>query len=128
FKGDHGADFISIREFFTSMVNAETNLTEITRFIADWRVVTGERSVTEPQRWNEIVRSYQAAQRALTEQANSWRHQAREQLEEVERNLAERVHAVGVPEEQMAAEVATLSHLIDDIRQRLAQTETTFYE
>jgi hypothetical protein len=50
-----------VGEFFTSMVNAETGLPEVTRFIADWRALTDQRSVTGTARWNEILRTYQAA-------------------------------------------------------------------
>src|SRR5262249_3046045 len=58
FKRDHGAEFGNVREFFTGMVNAETGLPEVARFIADWRAVTNERSVTETARWNEILQAY----------------------------------------------------------------------
>ncbi|MEI7768477.1 MAG: BREX system P-loop protein BrxC [Chloroflexales bacterium] len=126
FQREHGAEFVNIREFYTGMVNAETNIPEVGRFIGDWRVVTTERSVTDPQRWNEVVRSFQAAQQALTAQAASWRQQAQDTLTSAESGLRERLRTVGVPDEALDDEIAGMSPIYTPIRERLSAAELSF--
>src|SRR4029079_6812132 len=76
FRRDYGQEFIKLHEFFTSMMYADIGLDEVRRFIGDWRALTNERSVTEPKRWAEVVRSYQAAQQAMAQQVHTWRQLA----------------------------------------------------
>ena len=55
FQRQHGAEFQTVRDFFSSMVNADVDLPELRRFISDWRAVINERSMTEADRWNELM-------------------------------------------------------------------------
>jgi hypothetical protein len=128
FQRDHGSEFGNVREFFTSMVNAETGLPEVSRFINDWRAVMSENSVTESRRWHEIVQSYRNARQAITNQVSAWLEEARSQLRDTEQSLTERLRAHGVPEEQVAAEVADLSTRFADVRQRLSQETSSLAE
>jgi len=104
FRKDHGSTFTSVRDFSLRMVYSSIDLPEINQFIADWRAVTGERSVTEPARWNEIVQSYHAAQQAITDRIAEWRQEAQDRLAEIDTALEARVRDAGVPEEQVAEE------------------------
>ena len=72
FQREHGNDFLAVRDFFSSMVNAEVDLPELRRFISDWRALTNERSVTEADRWNELMNTYHAAHQAVTNQIATW--------------------------------------------------------
>ena len=128
FQHEYGAEFGNIREFYTSMVNAETNIPEVARLISDWRVLTSERNVTEPQRWSEVVRVYQAAQQALAAQALAWRTQAQEALVAAEAGLAERLQTAGVPEAALDDELAKVGLAYGSVRTRLALPELSFAE
>ncbi len=120
FQHEQGTLFLQMRDFFNSMVNTEVDLTEVRRFISDWRTVTGARTVTEAARWNELVPVYQAAQHALTTQSAAWLADARARLATLEAGLEERVRAQGVPEEQMATEVGGVAALFAEVRSRVA--------
>ncbi len=128
FKQDHGPEFISLHDFFTSMVNAETGLAEVRQFIADWRAVISEQSVTEPQRWSELRQAYHAAQQALAGQVAHWRQETCERLAAIEQDLEARVRATGVPDAEVAGIVAELQALFAEMRQRLDQIDSEFYE
>jgi chromosome segregation ATPase len=110
------------------MMYADINLDEVRRFVGDWRVVTNERSVTEPKRWAEIVRSHQAAQQAIAQQIHTWRQLAQDRLAEIEASLEERVRTAKVPEEQIATERAGLAGLFEIVRGRLNQADLAFDE
>src|SRR5260370_23998406 len=101
FQREHGTMFLTVRDFFSSMVNAEVDLPELRRFISDWRALASERSVTEADRWNELLKTYHAAQQAVTNQIATWQQDARQQFTEIQAHLKERVLAAGVPGEQV---------------------------
>ncbi len=128
FKRDQGAEFGNLREFFTSMVYADVGLTEVDRFIADWRAVTEEKSVTQPARWNEVLQVYHAARQAMTNQVATWRRDATADLSEIEGGLDQQVRAAGVPDEQVASAVAVLRPIFQPIHDRLGQTTLSYNE
>ena len=128
FRKDHGSTFTSVRDFSLRMVYSSIDLPEINQFIADWRAVTGERSVTEPARWNEIVQSYHAAQQAITDRIAEWRQEAQDRLAEIDTALEARVRDAGVPEEQVAEEAEKLETLFQGVRDSLSQPDTGLYE
>ena len=128
FQREHGNDFLAVRDFFSSMVNAEVDLPELRRFISDWRALTNERSVTEADRWNELINTYHAAHQAVTNQIATWREEARKNFIEVQAHLKERVQAAGVPDEQTDAEVAALEADLHSVKERIEQPNPGFSE
>src|SRR5260370_7292779 len=100
--------FLTVRDFFSSMVNAEVDLPELRRFISDWRALTNERSVTEADRWNELMKTYHTAQQAVTNQVATWQQETRHQFIEIQAHLKERVLAAGVPDQHLDDELTTL--------------------
>jgi len=128
FRRQHGTAYQTMRDFFSSMVNAEVDLPELRRFISDWRAVTDEHSVTEADRWNELMITYHAAQQAVTNQIAAWQREARKNFTEMQAQLKERVKAAGVPDEQSDAEVAALATDLQSIQKRIEQPNPGFSE
>ena len=93
FQREHSAEFLTMRDFFSSMVNADAPLPELRRFITDWRTVTNERSITEPARWNELMQTNHAAQQAVTNQIAAWQQEARQNYTAMQ-NAIERASAL----------------------------------
>jgi hypothetical protein len=120
FQHEQGALFLQVRDFFNSMVNTGTDLAEVKRFINDWRTLTNKRSVTETERWDELIAAYHAAQHALTAQVASWIADARARLAEIDAGLETRVREAGVPADKVAEETANVAALFADVRPRLA--------
>jgi len=104
------------------------DLPALRRFIADWKAVIKELSVTEADRWNEVMKSYHAAQQAVTNQIAAWQHEARQKLAEVQAHMRERVQAAGVPAEQVDAEVAVIAAELQDVQERIEQPNPSFSE
>lgn len=128
FQREQGAAFTEMRDFYNRMVNAAVDLADLRRFIEDWRAVTRERSVTDGQRWQEVVTAYRAAQRAVADQVTRWHEEARRQLTAAEAALEAEVRAAGVPDERVAEEAAGLSGLFAGVRQGLGQSSAGLYE
>lgn len=128
FQREQGATFTQVRDFYNRMVNASVDLADLRRFLEDWRAVIRERSVTDPGRWNEVMQAYGAAQRAVTEQIARWQEEARRQLANVAAGIEADVRAAGVPEEQVAAEAASLSALLAEVRAMLGRPGLGLYE
>ncbi len=128
FQRQHSAEFLTMRDFFSSMVNAEVDLPELRHFISDWRAVTDERSVTEADRWNELMKTYHAAQQAVTNQIAAWQQQSHKSYVEMQAHLKEQVLAAGVPIEKADVEVATLETDLQSIQERIEQSNPGFSE
>ena len=128
FQREQGSAFLAVRDFFSSMVNADAPLPELRRFITDWRAVTSERSITDLARWSELMQTYHAAQQAVTNQIAAWQEEARKNYTEMQAALKERVRAAGVPDEQVDAEVAVLASELQGVQGRLEQSPTDFSE
>jgi hypothetical protein len=128
FQREHGTEFLAVRDFFSSMLNAEGDLPDLRRFISDWRAVTNERSVTETDRWNELLKTYHAAHQAVTNQIAAWREEARKNFTEMQAHLKERVQAAGVPAEQADAEVAALAVDLQSVQEHIEQPNPGFSE
>lgn len=128
FRNEQDSRFRDMRNFYTSMVNANAELAEVRAFLRDYRTVENDRTLTEPARWNELSQSHQAAQTAVNSQIESWRSQAQAQLAALNTELEEAVRTVGVPEEQVRDEAAALSGLYDPVRNRLERDAATFGE
>ena len=128
FQREHGTEFLTVRDFFSSMLNAEGDLPELRRFISDWRAVTNERSVTESDRWNELMKTYHAAQQAVTNQVAAWQQEARKNFTEMQAHLKERVQSAGVPPEKADAEVAALAADLQSVQERIEQPNPGFSE
>jgi hypothetical protein len=128
FQREHGAEFLTVRDFFNNMVNADVNISELRRFILDWREVTTERSIMDPARWNELMQSYHAAQQSVTNQIAAWQQEARTDYTAIQADLKDRVRAAGVPDEQVETEVAVLQAELQGIRERLEHANPQFGE
>jgi hypothetical protein len=128
FQREQGATFTQVRDFYNRMVNASVDLADLRRFLEDWRIVIRERSVTDEGRWHEVMQAYQVAQRAVTEQIARWQEEARRQLANAEAGIEADARAVGVPDEQVAAEAAVLNGLFGDVRAGLSQPGLGLYE
>ena len=55
FQREQGSTFTQLRDFYNRMVNASVDLADLRHFLEDWRAVIRERSVTDPQRWQEVM-------------------------------------------------------------------------
>ena len=128
FQREHGAEYTSIHDFFNSMVNAESDLPELRRFISDWRTLTSERSITETGRWNELLQTYRSAQQAVNAQIATWQQEAQKNLAGLQGSLKERVLSAGVPAEEVDAEVAALASDLQSVRKRIEQPNPGFSE
>ena len=86
FKNEHGTTFLHIRDFYNTMLNAdsETLPEEVRTFKDDWYTVTKDRTVTDLATWNAIVRTYRNAQQAITNQIDTWRQEVEQWLLELE--------------------------------------------
>jgi hypothetical protein len=128
FQREHGTEFLTVRDFFNNMVNADVNLPELRRFIQDWRAVSAERTITDPARWNELMQTSHAAQQAVTNQIAAWQEEARRNYAAIEADLKEHVRSAGVPDEKVDTEIATLEAELQGIRERLAHPQPHFGE
>jgi hypothetical protein len=128
FKSQHGPTYIRAREFFNSMVNVTTAPLEVTRFINDWRVVNRERTVTDAQRWSEILTTYHTAQQAITDQIAQWRQEIEQGLRDLQTKLRPQVQEAGVPDEKIDEEVTALSTDIQQLQARLANSDIGYGE
>jgi hypothetical protein len=122
FRRDQSSLYLTLRDFFNRVVNAEIDLPEVRRFIGDWRTVTAERSVTDSARWNELVQVYYSAQKAIDQQVTEWLQEAERRIEELASGLEQRVRDAGVPEEQVPACVAELDAHLEVVRNSLVQS------
>jgi len=128
FQREHGTAFLSVRDFFSNMLNADAPLPELRRFISDWRAVTSERSITDLARWSELMQTYHAAQQAVTNQIAAWQQEARKNYTEMQAELKERVRAAGVPDDQVDIEVAALASELQSVQEHLEQPAPGFSE
>ncbi len=128
FRRDQAAKYQELRDFFTSMVNAESDLPEVRSFIMDWRAVMEERTVWKPERWNEVCQAYERARQAVTQQIAAWRDEAERQIADLDGSPADRLRAVAVPDDQLAAELAALDGFLAPVRSRLERTELSYAE
>ncbi|MDI9547715.1 MAG: hypothetical protein QM346_08935, partial [Chloroflexota bacterium] len=128
FRNDHDTLFRRVRDFYTGMVNAGADLNEVRTFLRDYRTLEQQRTLTDPERWNELAQSYQAAQAAVTGQIEAWRSQVQGRLATLSAELEEAVRIADVPGEQVRDEAAALSALYDDVRSRLERDARTFGE
>jgi hypothetical protein len=128
FRQAHGAAFQTVRDFFNGMVNANAGLPVVNRFLADYRTVIHEQTITEPARWNELNRTYLEAHRAVEEQIAAWRQRIADRLDEVDAELVWAVRNANVPDEQVDDEAAALTVLYEPVRGQLARDAHTFGE
>ncbi len=128
FRNEQEERFRRTRDFYNGMVNAGADLNEVRTFLRDYRTLEQQRTLTEPERWNELAQSYQAAQAAVTGQIEAWRSQVQERLAALSVELEEAVRTADVPGEQVRDEAAALSALYDDVRSRLERDARTFGE
>ncbi|MCC6629583.1 MAG: BREX system P-loop protein BrxC [Chloroflexi bacterium] len=128
FQREHGARYGEVRDFFNRMVNAEVDLPELRRFIADWRTLTHERTLTAPARWNEVVQAQAAAAAAVDEQIARWQAEAQARLVALDDRLEERAQAAGVPPTRLEDEVAKLGQLYGKAREQAARSRQTLGE
>ncbi|MBW7883550.1 MAG: BREX system P-loop protein BrxC [Caldilineaceae bacterium] len=128
FRSEQDTRFRTMRDFYHSMVNANAELAAVRTFLGDYRTLERERTLTEPDRWNELSQSYQAAQSAVTAEIEKLRSQAQAQLSALNTALEDAVRGVGVPEEEIRNEAATLSELYEPVRRRLEGDARSFGE
>ncbi|MCP4166383.1 MAG: BREX system P-loop protein BrxC [Chloroflexi bacterium] len=128
FKDEHGNQFSQMRNFYQSMVNVTADITPLRQFIQDYRTVLNERSLTQPERWNELVQAYHAAQQAVTDQIAQWQTQARQQVADLEPALEAQVLEAGVPNEAVAEETERLLQVYENVRLQSERPNPTFYE
>lgn len=128
FKNEHSPTFLHIRDFYNTMLNAdsETLPEEVRTFRDDWYTVAKDRTVTDLGIWNAIVRTYRNAQQAITNQIALWHQEVERGLTELEASLKPSLQQVGVPDEQLETETTTLSTSIQMLRQRFAKPDVTY--
>lgn len=128
FRSEQDTRFRTMRDFYYSMVNANANLEAVRTFLRDYRTVEQNRTLTDPDRWNELTQSFGAAQIAVQNQIETWRTEVQEQLANLNAELEEAVRNAGVPEEQVRDEAAALSSLYEPVRTRLERDARSFGE
>ena len=128
FRKARSTEFAAVREFFQNMLNAELALPELRRFISDYRTLNSERTITQPERWNELSHSYQAAQQAVANQVSTWQQEATKKVAALEAGLEHRVREAKVPEEKLGEEVAKLDQSLQEVRERLNHSNSGFSE
>ncbi|GAC1656431.1 MAG: hypothetical protein NVS4B12_28940 [Ktedonobacteraceae bacterium] len=128
FKNEHGTTFLRIRDFYNTMLNADSDTLpeEVRTFKEDWYTVTKDRTVTDVGTWNAIVRTYRNAQQALTNQIALWREEVEQGLAELETSFKPSLQQVGVPAEQLETEATALAASIESLRQRLAKPDVSY--
>ena len=126
FRQEQAQIFAEMRDFYNRMVNAGADLEPLFAFLADFRTVSQERTVTDPARWNELNRSYSAARQAVDAQTAHWRTEITDHLAGLPDSLTQAASWVGVPATNLADEVADLSRLYDPIRTQLERDAETF--
>jgi hypothetical protein len=128
FHHTHGQRYQEVRDFFNRMLNAGVDLPELRHFIDDWRTLSRERTITEPERWNELVKCYHSAEKAVEGQIERWRADAQTQMKGLHQRLETRLSDNGVPADEVAAEAAELAQLYDPVRMTLERANLSLYE
>lgn len=128
FQREHGAVYQELRDYFTSMVNAEAKLPAVTAFIQDWRAVTDERCVWQPARWNEVCQAYERARQAVTNQIAAWRQEAADGLGAIGGDLDQQLLAAGVPDEALPTERAAFDGILAPLRARVDRPDLSYAE
>ncbi len=128
FQREQGSTYQQVRDFFNSVVNAEIDLPEVRQFIGDWRTLTQERSIAEPQRWSELVQTYKSTHQAIRHQVAEWTSGASQRIDELVAGLEARVRDTGIPEDQVTQEVARLVALLTQLRERAQRPDTSLSE
>jgi len=128
FKNEYGTTFLLIRDFYNTMLNAdsETLPEEVRTLREDWYTVMRDRTVTDLETWNTIVRTYRNAQQAITNQIALWRQEVEQGLAELEASLKPSLQQVGVPDEQLETEATALATSIQTLHQRLAKPDVSY--
>ncbi len=120
FRAEQSTQFSQMRDFFTSMVNVVSDIPALRTFIDDYRVVSRDRTITQPARWQEMVTAFAAARQAVEEQITAARRELELRLQGLDGELAEAVQGAGVPAAETAEQVEALTALYADVRARLA--------
>ena len=130
FKNEHSTTFLQVRDFYNTMLNADSDTLpeEVRTFRDDWYTVTKDRTVTDLETWNAIVRTYRSAQQAITNQIALWQQEIEQGLTELEASLKPSLQQAGVPDEQLDIEATKLTDNIQMLRQRLSKLDITYSE
>ncbi|HEX8597261.1 MAG TPA: BREX system P-loop protein BrxC [Chloroflexia bacterium] len=128
FQREQGALFPQVRDFFNSMVNAETALPEVNAFISDWRTLQHERKLIDPYRWQELTQAYKRAQDAVSTQVVTWREQVQDELKKLEAEIKARAEGAGVPAQSLEEDTSALREECGRLRQRLQQSSPGWNE
>src|SRR5207245_1597867 len=99
FKNEHRQTYIQVRDFYNSMINAETVPAEVSIFLEDWRMARQNRTMTDIKSWNGLLALYHAAQQAITDQVAQWQQEIRQGLADLETKLPEQLQRASVPAE-----------------------------
>ena len=126
FRRDHAALFQEIHNFQTAMEHVTVDLPELRTFLVDFRTLHTQGAITEDPRWQELVRSYQNAQAAITRQTAAWQAEVQQRLSGLNERLEAAVRNTGVVTAEVRNEASVLSTLYDDIRTQLAKGKLDF--
>jgi hypothetical protein len=122
FKEAHGKNYVEVRDFYNRMYNVEQPPEAVSVFLESWRTLTGDRTITEARRWDELMRVYQTAQQALTNHIQHLQQEAQEELLVLEQTLPQKVAEASIPEAEQEATIADLQAVLRPARERINQT------
>ena len=108
FRMHHEQEYGNLREFRTQHLHDDGGIAEVRRFVADWQTLVSARTLTDPQRWSELVDSYRAAHQAQQQSAIQWRDEVRASEARFAREIDAQLRSVGVPDTAIVAEAVTL--------------------
>jgi hypothetical protein len=128
FKASQGKSYVEARDFYNRMVNVEQPPEAVSAFLASWRTLTNDRTITEEKRWNELLKVYHAAQQGLTNHIQSLQQEAQKELAELEASLHQKVVEAGIPETEMERAVADLQVVLQPARERIEQNTPSIAE
>jgi hypothetical protein len=128
FKEAHGKSYVEVRDFYNRMYNVEQPPEAVNVFLESWRTLTGDRTITEAKRWDELMRTYQMAQQALTNHIQSLQQEAREELLALEQTLPQKVTEASIPETEQEATIADLQAVLRPAWERIDRTSPSINE
>jgi len=121
FRQSSGPTFQQVRDYFTSMINASLNVPELQVFLRAFNTLQSERRFYERQRWQEVVRTRDAAEAAVTAQLSRWAGEARRRAEDAIAHIPNRMREVGANDEQVAEHAPRLGQPFEQLLAELPE-------
>lgn len=109
FRQQHGAAFQRARDYFTSMINANLQVSELQLFLSSWNALQADRRFHDTQRWQEVMRARDAAELAVAARVERWAAEARQRAEETTARVPGFVRELGASEAQVVEHAPRLA-------------------